>query len=100
MVIRMGALFWAVNAIPLAKSRDRGLIARRRRSRSECLPRLGATETVDAKRENVFLGLSLVFAIALWGGNNTGTKLIVAHWPPFWTGGFRVFFFCLFFVSR
>ncbi len=38
------------------------------------------------------LALSLVFAVFLWGGNNTGTKLLVSHWPPIWTGGSR--FFC------
>jgi drug/metabolite transporter (DMT)-like permease len=38
------------------------------------------------------LALSLVFAVFLWGANNTGTKLLVSHWPPVWTGGSR--FFC------
>lgn len=55
-------------------------------------PPAGIGENVESKRGNLFLGLSLVFAIALWGGNNTGTKLMVAHWPPLWTGGSR--FFC------
>jgi len=27
--------------------------------------------------------------VFLWGGNNTGTKFLVAHWPPIWTGGSR-----------
>ncbi len=44
---------------------------------------------MTAKRENLFLASSLVFAVALWGGNNTGTKLIVAAWPALWTGGSR-----------
>ena len=35
---------------------------------------------------------SLLFAILLWGGNNTGTKLLVGAWPPSFTGGTR--FFC------
>jgi len=30
-----------------------------------------------------------VFAVFLWGGNNTGTKFIVQSWPPIWTGGSR-----------
>lgn len=31
----------------------------------------------------------LVFAVALWGGNNAGTKWLVGFWPPIWTGGTR-----------
>ena len=27
--------------------------------------------------------------IFLWGGNNAGTKWLVAVWPPIWTGGIR-----------
>jgi len=30
-----------------------------------------------------------VLAVALWGGNNAGTKWLVASWPPIWTGGTR-----------
>jgi drug/metabolite transporter (DMT)-like permease len=30
-----------------------------------------------------------LFAIFLWGGNNTGTKLLVSSWPPTFTGGTR-----------
>ena len=37
------------------------------------------------------LSLSLVFAVVLWGGNNTGTKFLVSSWPPVWTGGTRFF---------
>ena len=47
-------------------------------------------------KTNVFLALSLVFAIALWGGNNTGTKVLVGAWPPIWTGGTR--FLCAGFI--
>lgn len=43
------------------------------------------------KPNHFLLGLSLVFAVALWGGNNTGTRLIVQTWPPIWTGGSRFF---------
>jgi drug/metabolite transporter (DMT)-like permease len=43
-------------------------------------------------KSNVLMAASLVFAIFLWGANNTGTKFIVATWPPIWTGGTR--FFC------
>lgn len=31
----------------------------------------------------------MLFAIFLWGGNNTGTKLLVSAWPPTFTGGTR-----------
>jgi drug/metabolite transporter (DMT)-like permease len=30
-----------------------------------------------------------VFAVFLWGGNNTGVKFLVRSWPPIWTGGTR-----------
>ncbi len=44
------------------------------------------------RRQNFLLSLSLLFAIFLWGGTNTGTKYVVTAWPPVWTGGSR--FFC------
>jgi drug/metabolite transporter (DMT)-like permease len=47
---------------------------------------------VPGRPNNLALSLSLVFAIALWGGNNTGTRFVVAVWPPVWTGASR--FFC------
>lgn len=40
-------------------------------------------------RTHAALTASLLFAVFLWGGNNSGTKLIVASWPPVWTGGTR-----------
>lgn len=43
-------------------------------------------------KSNLAVAAGLVFAVALWGGNNTGTKLLVARWPPSFTGGTR--FFC------
>jgi drug/metabolite transporter (DMT)-like permease len=39
----------------------------------------------------LLLALSLVFAVALWGGNNAGARLLVQTWPPIWTGGSRFF---------
>jgi len=33
--------------------------------------------------------MSLLFAVFLWGANNSGTKLLVASWPPLWTGATR-----------
>jgi drug/metabolite transporter (DMT)-like permease len=47
------------------------------------------THCVFRKKADAALALSLVFAVFLWGGNNSGTKLIVATWPPIWTGGSR-----------
>ena len=44
---------------------------------------------MSVKTTNTGLALSLVFAIFLWGGNNSGTKFIVATWPPIWTGSSR-----------
>ncbi len=41
------------------------------------------------KTNNALLGLSLLLAIFLWGGTNTGTKYILGTWPPLWTGGSR-----------
>lgn len=40
-------------------------------------------------KSNGNLALGLIFAVALWGGNNAGTKWLVASWPPIWTGGTR-----------
>ena len=40
-------------------------------------------------KTNVGLTLSLLFAVFLWGGTNTGTKFIVTTWPPIWTGASR-----------
>jgi drug/metabolite transporter (DMT)-like permease len=34
---------------------------------------------------------SLLLVVLLWGGNNAGTKWLVAAWPPVWTGGTRFF---------
>jgi len=44
---------------------------------------------VAGKTSNSRLALSLTFAVFLWGGNNTGTKVIVNAWPPIWTGASR-----------
>jgi drug/metabolite transporter (DMT)-like permease len=46
---------------------------------------------VRLRDSNWFIAAALVFAVALWGGNNAGTRYLVseAHWPPIWTGGTR-----------
>src|SRR5205823_12354764 len=41
------------------------------------------------KKPNLRLALLLLFAIFLWGGNNTGTKYILRDWPPIFTGATR-----------
>jgi drug/metabolite transporter (DMT)-like permease len=38
---------------------------------------------------NGIIALALLFAVFLWGGNNTGTKFVVGAWPPVWTGASR-----------
>lgn len=43
-------------------------------------------------KSNPALAASLIFAIALWGGNNAGTKWLVQTWPPLWTGATRFLF--------
>ena len=40
-------------------------------------------------KNNAALAGSLVLVSILWGGNNAGTKWLVALWPPIWTGGIR-----------
>lgn len=40
-------------------------------------------------KNSTALAAGLVLAVALWGGNNTGTKWLVGSWPPVWTGGTR-----------
>jgi drug/metabolite transporter (DMT)-like permease len=44
---------------------------------------------VFASRNNAVIAGGLVFAVALWGGNNVGTKWLVESWPPIWTGSTR-----------
>lgn len=38
---------------------------------------------------NTAIAGSLLLVVILWGGNNAGTKWLVATWPPVWTGGTR-----------
>jgi drug/metabolite transporter (DMT)-like permease len=40
-------------------------------------------------KHNVAIAGSLLLVVFLWGGNNAGTKWLVAAWPPIWTGGIR-----------
>jgi drug/metabolite transporter (DMT)-like permease len=47
------------------------------------------TPRVSQQRNNSLMAGSLLLVIFLWGGNNAGTKWLVAVWPPIWTGGIR-----------
>jgi drug/metabolite transporter (DMT)-like permease len=44
---------------------------------------------VPQPKSNAAIAGSLLFVVFLWGGNNAGTKWLVATWPPVWTGGTR-----------
>jgi drug/metabolite transporter (DMT)-like permease len=50
------------------------------------------TRRVSQPKNNVAIAGSLLFVVFLWGGNNVGTKWLVAFWPPIWTGGIRLLF--------
>jgi drug/metabolite transporter (DMT)-like permease len=44
---------------------------------------------VSQPKNNAAIAGSLLLTVILWGGNNAGTKWIVAGWPPVWTGSTR-----------
>lgn len=48
------------------------------------------------KKSDGAIAFGLLFAVFLWGGNNVGTKYIVAAWPPIFTGATR--FLCAGFI--
>jgi drug/metabolite transporter (DMT)-like permease len=54
-----------------------------------CFPHAALIADVPARKHNALLAFGLLFAVFLWGGNNTGTKFVVNEWPPIWTGGSR-----------
>jgi drug/metabolite transporter (DMT)-like permease len=41
------------------------------------------------KKNNSLIAGSLLLVVIMWGGNNVGTKWLVATWPLFWTGATR-----------
>lgn len=45
----------------------------------------------DKKNQAAIAG-SLLLTTILWGGNNAGTKWLVAAWPPIWAGATRFLF--------
>jgi len=47
------------------------------------------TPGVFSSKNNAAIASGLVFAVALWGGNNVGTKWLVESWPPISTGSTR-----------
>ncbi len=47
------------------------------------------TRRVSKKTDNAAIAASLLLVVFLWGGNNAGTKWLVATWPPIWTGATR-----------
>ena len=49
------------------------------------------TPRVPPQKNHTAIAGSLLFVVFLWGGNNAGTKWLVATWPPIWTGGTRLF---------
>jgi drug/metabolite transporter (DMT)-like permease len=44
---------------------------------------------VPQPKNNTAIAASLLLVVILWGGNNAGTKWLVATWPPIWTGATR-----------
>jgi len=47
------------------------------------------TRRVSQPKNNAAIAGSLLLVSIMWGGNNAGTKWLVAFWPPIWTGGSR-----------
>lgn len=47
---------------------------------------------MSEKKNNTAIAGGLLLVVFLWGGNNAGTKWLVASWPPIWTGGVRFLF--------
>jgi drug/metabolite transporter (DMT)-like permease len=44
---------------------------------------------VAEKRNHTAITIGLLLVVFLWGGNNAGTKWLVAAWPPVFTGATR-----------
>jgi drug/metabolite transporter (DMT)-like permease len=44
---------------------------------------------VSEKKNDLAIGGGLLLAVAFWGGNNAGTKWLLASWPPIATGSTR-----------
>jgi drug/metabolite transporter (DMT)-like permease len=44
---------------------------------------------VEKKSDHGAIACGLLLAVVLWGGNNTGVKILVKYWPPIATGSSR-----------
>lgn len=44
---------------------------------------------MSRSNNNAAIAAGLLLVVFLWGGNNAGTKWLVATWPPIWTGSTR-----------
>ena len=44
---------------------------------------------MSEKKNNPVIAASLLLTVVMWGGNNVGTKWLVATWPRIWTGSTR-----------
>ena len=44
---------------------------------------------MSENKNNAAITASLLAVVVLWGGNNAGTKWLVAAWPPIFTGATR-----------
>ena len=44
---------------------------------------------MSEKKNNLNIAGGLLLVVFLWGGNNVGTKWLVATWPPIFTGATR-----------
>lgn len=44
---------------------------------------------MSAPKNSALIASGLLLTVTLWGANNTGTKWLVAAWPPVWTGAVR-----------
>lgn len=44
---------------------------------------------MSEKKNHLAIGGGLLLTVIFWGGNNAGTKWLVATWPPIWTGSTR-----------
>jgi drug/metabolite transporter (DMT)-like permease len=47
------------------------------------------TPPVSDRKNNSAIAGSLLLVVFLWGGNNAGSKWLIAAWPPVWTGATR-----------
>ncbi len=47
---------------------------------------------MSENKNNASIASGLLLVVILWGGNNAGTKWLVATWPPILTGGLRFLF--------